>query len=211
MFRIGEKHGHGQVGILEWLGLIPKYTETSLFLTALTFTLLYLADDGIRDTLESFAFHGFDVRAIIFLLIFFAGLLYSFYYALSDKKTPEFARTCMLIFVVFTNFGVGAYSGLYVLQSAEGYLAIFPLMNLVNAFLLIIMFRAKIIDETCLSNENASRPEILVGSAALLVIFAFSHYIMHNYWALTFSICLAYSTMINEFFTRIFFQTSATK
>ena len=211
MFKIDERHGHGQIGILEWLGLIPKYTETSLFLTALTFTLLYLTDDGIRDTLESFASGYYDPRGMIFLLIFFAGLIYSFYYALSDKKTPAFARTCMLIFVVFTNFGVGFSSGLYILKSSEGYLAIFPIMNLINAILLIIMFRAKIIDEACISDENASRPEILVGSAALLIIFAFSHYIMHNYWALTFSICLAYSTMINEFFTRIFFQTSATK
>lgn len=211
MFRIDERHGYGQVGFLEWLGMIPKYTETSLFLTALTFTLLYLTDDGIKNTLESFASGYYDPRGMIFLLIFFAGLLYSFYYALSEKKTPAFARTCMLIFVVFTNFGVGFSSGLYILKSAEGYLAIFPLMNLINAILLIIMFRAKIIDEACISDENASRPEILIGSVALLLIFAFSQYIMHNYWALTFSICLAYTTMINEFFTRIFFQTSATK
>lgn len=206
MFRFDDKYGYGLTGFFHWIGAIPRYTETTLFLTSLTFTLLYFSNEEFTAAIYGFAFSGFDPRSILMLFVFFSGLLYPFYYAISDKTIPHSIKSLILTFVVFTNIGVALCAASYALKTVEEYLLIFPAMNILNAIFLFIMLRANIINESCIADENARPHELVIGSLALLLIFAFSQYVMHYYWAITFSICLTYSSMINDFATRLFFK-----
>jgi len=199
---MAEKRG-GTDNFLQRVGLIPKYSEISLYLTALTFVLLFLTNREVGDIL--FNFFPRDFEGILLLFIFFAGLLSSFYCVVSDEVTPKFIKSCMLIFVIFTNLGVAVYGGLYILKNVEGFFIVFPVLNMVNAVLLLLLLRVNVIDEASISDENARPCEVLVGSVSLVVLFMFSQYLLGNFWAVTFSVCLAYSSMVNDFVTRVFF------
>jgi hypothetical protein len=189
---------------LRKIGLIPKYSEISLYLTALTFVLLFLTNRDIGDILFDFCFD--DLGGVVFFFVFFMGLVSSFYFAVSDVVTPKFIKSSMLLFVISTNLGVAVYGGLYILENLEGFLIVFPVLNMINAFLMLLLLRMQVINEESISNENARPREILVGSVSLVILFVFSQYLLRNFWAVTFSLCLTYSSMINDFVTRLFFR-----
>jgi hypothetical protein len=190
--------------LFQKIGLIPRYTEVSLFLTALTFILVYLSNDEATRAVAGFA----TISPHVFLLfIFFVfGLFFSFYYALSDKETPGIAKFCMLIFVILTNFGVALFAFISISKEVHDYYIIFPAVNVINALIILTLFRAQIVDTNCISDKNARPVELAVGSLAVLILFLISQYLLKNYWAITFSICLSYSVMINDAFTKTFFR-----
>ena len=190
--------------LFQKIGLIPKYTEVSLFLTALTFVLIYLSNSEAARAVTGFA--TIDPRTFLLFILFLLGLIFSFYYAVSDKETPRFAKVCMLMFIMLTNLGVALFAFVSISREVHDYYIIFPALNVINAVVILVMFRAEIVDERCISNENARPVELLIGGTAVLILFLISQYILKNYWAITFSVCLSYSSIINGALTKTLFR-----
>jgi hypothetical protein len=106
----------------------------------------------------------------------------------------------MLNFAVLINTGTGIFAGMYVLKNiiAPNWLIVFPIWNIINSILLLLMFNFKIIDEECIDDRKATLLQIVLGLVSVLIIFVLCNYVFKLYWAITFSICIVYTTSFDR-------------
>jgi hypothetical protein len=81
---------------------------------------------------------------------------------------------------------------------------VFPIWNIANGVLLLLMLRLKVIDENCISDREATLVQIILGLTAVLVIFLLCNYVFKLYWAITFSICIVYTTSFDRALQNVF-------
>ncbi len=193
--RLSQKEHKEWKDKLNKIGLIPKYSEVYLFLVAVTFLLLFVLNKQFR---------YFLLEWIILFLLIFIGIPFSIYYAFSSKKPTKYARDCMTTFVVILNCFIALDLVFYIMSISKNFLLyLFPILNLINAYLLMTL---NLDSDDLYLNKNAKRHEIVIGFIFLLIVFIISNYILKNYWAITFSICLVYSSMLNKLVTKLFFK-----
>jgi hypothetical protein len=187
--------------------LIPTYDKLSLFLTAITLLLLLITNHHWvhpakeKDWIDFFMSRHIDYRIIIsfapIIFVFIVGFLWQ---AVASPKTA------LLLFAVLTNAVVGFISGRYIIKNSDihNWQLIFPVWNIINSMLLILMLRFKIIDEECISDRKATPLQIILGLIAVLVIFILCNYVFKLYWAITFSICIVYTTSFDRALQNVF-------
>ena len=183
---------------------IPIYDESSLFLMAMTLTFLCVGNSQMRNWILHFLSQA-DGRYILALL-FLAGLGLCLYhvFTLREKSTPE--KWLMMLFAILTNAGTGIISGWYVIKNStvHNWLLVFPIWNIINGVLLLVMLRFRIIDEECISDRDATAGQVFLGLIAVLAIFILCNYVFKLYWAITFSICLVYATSFDKALQSVF-------
>lgn len=191
--------------------LIPTYDELSLFLMAFTFILLCAVNSQLRNWIRHFFSQTHDWVAYICVLLFLAGLGLSLFHVFTRREKTIFEKQLMMLFAVLTNAGIGIIAGWYVLKSNDvrDWQLIFPIWNIINGVLLLLMLRFRIIDEECISDRDADATEVVIGIAAVLVIFIFCNFIFKLYWAITFSICIIYATSFDKALQSVFPSLSA--
>jgi hypothetical protein len=130
----------------------------------------------------------------------------SIYNVFTTREKTDTEKWIMLIFAVLTNAGTGIISGWYVLSSSiiRDWLIIFPLWNIINGVLLIVMLRLKIIDEDCISDRNATLKEVVIGLLAVLTVFILCNYVFKLHWAIILSICIVYTTSLDKGLQSVF-------
>ena len=197
--------------ILIKMGIIPRYSEVSLFLMSLTFLLLFFTNSIIGKEIYSFLIgHNNDptdlIASIFFVIIIFLGAILSIYNGFVKRKKEDIEKYCMLFFAVIINSVIGIIAASYIIMHSEGYLIIFPILNIVESFLTLLIFRyTSAIDIDAISDEDARTNEIKIGIIATIIIFILSQYVFKNFWAITFSICLAYVAFVNDILSSLFF------
>jgi hypothetical protein len=72
-----------------------------------------------------------------------------------------------------------------------------------NPFFLLIAFRFELLDIDCIAERDAEPLEVAAGSVVMLVAFALCRFHFELYWAVTFSICVAYATSFSEVVRRL--------
>jgi hypothetical protein len=189
-----EKHGF----------FVPTYDELSLFLMAVTLIVLYLTNGRMREEVIGFAMRGDILRLCIYLPIFLAGMFLSLYHVFTPRAKTDIEKGIMMLFAVTMNAASGIIAGLYMWKHFRGWLVIFPIWNIVNGILLLLMLRLKIIDEECISDRNMTAAQVIIGLAAVLSIFALCNFVFHLYWAITFSICIVYTTSFDKAVQSVF-------
>jgi hypothetical protein len=193
--------------------LVPTYDKLSLFLMAVTLILLYLANGQMRDWIrrdwmqdliyfirtESITYRIIFSLVPIFLIVLFSQLS-------TSRKTIDFKKKVMLVFAVLINAGTGIIAGIYLLRNTSvfNWLLVFPIWNIINGFLMLVMLRFGVIDEECISDREATLVQIILGLIAVLVIFIFCNYVFKLYWAITFSICIVYTTSFDRALQNVF-------
>jgi hypothetical protein len=185
----------------------------SLFLTSLTFLLLFFTNSIIGKTMffivkeaEGKSGSGAIIFYLLAIIFFFLGAIFSIYHAFSKRKKEDIEKYCMLIFAVITNSVVGIIAAGYILIKAKGYLIIFPLLNIFEGLLTLLIFsKTEAIGIESILDEDAKMNEIKIGIPATIIIFIISQYVFKNYWAITFSICLAYVSFLNNILSGVFF------
>ena len=185
---------------------IPVYDELSLFLMAATLILLYFVNTAMRVQIHNWISEYSNAWVYIIGAIFLCGLYLSVYHVFTTREKTEAEKWGMLIFAVLANAVTGIVAGLYVLKNdnARDWQIIFPIWNIINGVLLLLMLRLKIIDEECISDRDASATEVIIGLTAVLVIFIFCNYVFKLYWAITFSICIIYATSFDRALQSVF-------
>jgi len=180
-------------------GILPRYTEVSLFLTAITVLLIIFTADSVsrRDFLNRWLGDG-DGRMLIAFGMIIAGMIFSIYYAFSIKPMSRTGKSFLLFFAVFANALAGITAGEYALKNSTGIFTIFPILNIISAFILLFLFRSGFINTSSILERQAKKFEIIAGSIIVICLFFISQYIFHNFWAITFSFCVFYATNINE-------------
>ena len=185
---------------------IPTYDELSLFLMAITFILLCAENNQARSWIRHFFSQVHDWYVYILVLLFLAGMGLSIYHVFTRREKTIFEKQLMMLFAVLTNAGTGIISGWYILKSNDvrDWQLVFPIWNIINGVLLLLMLRLKIIDEECISDRDATTAQIILGLIAVLVIFIFCNYVFKLYWAITFSICIIYTTSFDRALQNVF-------
>ena len=187
--------------------LLPKYTEVTLFLTSLIAFLIFITEVSLRNTIIDF--FKADISIAIVLLFILIGFALSIYYAFTDKKIPSYHKEAMLAFMLVVNVFVGMSAMFYLANYSHGWTYIFPAINYFNALFLGLAFKVNAINADSILDIQAKRSELLLGSAVVMIIFIYSRYVLNDYWAITFSMCLAYATTINEIINKILFQNKS--
>ena len=185
---------------------IPVYDELSLFLTAVTLILLYIVDAAMREQIHNWLASHSYLWVYIMGLIFLCGLGLSVYHVFTTREKTDPEKWGMLIFAVLANAVSAIVAGLYVLKSGatRNWLLVFPVWNIINGAMLILMLRFRIIDEECISDRDASTGEVIFGMIAVLVLFLFCNCIFKLHWAITFSICIVYTTSFDRALQNVF-------
>ena len=91
-------------GWLYKLGLIPTYTEVTLFLMGLTFLLLLFSNIVFLEEMFNFLLDDFDLEMIGVVIFFVIGLGMSIYHSFSNKKVTRASKNLMLFFAIIINF-----------------------------------------------------------------------------------------------------------
>jgi hypothetical protein len=185
---------------------IPVYDELALFLTAVTLLLLYAVNAAMREQIHNWIVTHNYVWVYIMAMIFLCGLGLSVYHVFTTREKTDAEKWGMLIFAVLANAVSGIVAGLYVLKSdtARNWLLVFPVWNIINGAMLILMLRLRVIDEECISDRDATASEVIIGLIAVLVIFIFCNYVFNLHWAITFSICTIYATSFDKALQSVF-------
>lgn len=139
-----------------------------------------------------------DFRLLLVLLVFLAGLVLSLYHALASEGKSSWEKFFMLFFAVIVNALSGLMGGAYALSRATGWLSVFPILNIVNGLLLLLLLRSKALTESEVSDENASHIQVALTAAIVIILFVICHYIAKLVWIQTLSICVAYATNIGQ-------------
>ena len=187
-------------GLLRQL-FVPRYDELSLFLMSLSFTLLCFLNPPLRAAAHRFLITEYDWRLFPFyalIVLFISGMASSFYHALCRKRMTPWQQTAMLYFAVMANGLSGIAAGAYLLPGTWGLLAVFPIWNMINGLLLLLMYRFGIVDETLISDEAPSAVQLIAGGLAVTATFVICQFVFDLNWAITFSICVAYATNLNQ-------------
>jgi DNA-directed RNA polymerase subunit RPC12/RpoP len=185
---------------------IPVYDELSLFLMTITLILLAVANASFKEQLYKWSprFSN-DVRVFIAAPILLAGMVLSIYNVFTTREKTDVEKWIMLLFAVLTNAGTGIISGWIVLTSSiRDWQIIFPIWNVINSILLVVMLRYRVVDEECISDRDASLKEVAIGLIAVLAIFIFCNNVFNLHWAITFSICIIYTTCLDKGLQSVF-------
>lgn len=177
---------------------IPLYDELALFLMSLTFILLFFTHEDLRTGSCKILFDRFDPRSYIGLLIFVLGILFSLYHVFTNRKKTKWEKIAMLFFAVVVNGSSGIAAARHLLEGSQGMLLVFPILNIANGVLLLLLYRCHIIDESSIVDDNASLLQVILGSVVVLIIFIVCRFVFQIYWAITFSICVTYASNVNR-------------
>jgi len=177
---------------------IPTYDEMSLFLTSVVLILLAVLNSQLRSDAWKFVRSFDDWRIIFWVVIVIAGLCLCLYHPFTTRKKNPAEKYLMLFFAVLANAGAGLAAGNYVIEHSSGWPALFAVWNIINSILLLAMLRFKIIDYECIADRDATPVQVVLGLTVVLVIFIVLNYVLKLYWAITFSVCIIYTTSFDK-------------
>jgi DNA-directed RNA polymerase subunit RPC12/RpoP len=186
--------------------LIPAYDKLSLFLMAVTWIVLYLLNNPLRQKIHTFLYEANDWRISLLALTIPAVLILCIYQVFTKRKKSDAERTIMLWFAITTNILIGIIAGIYLLRTAElrNWQLVFPVWNIVNAGLLYLMLEFNMINEKCIVDREATTFQIIFGILATSIIVLICNYIFNLHWSITFSICIAYTTSFDRALQSVF-------
>lgn len=185
---------------------IPVYDELTLFLMAITLIILCIANASFQEQIHKWIGRFHDGRVFVAGTILLAGMGLSIYHVFTAREKTDFEKWIMLFFAILANAGAGIISGWYVLKSnrIQDWQIVFPLWNIINGALLLLMLRFRIIDEECVSDRDATAGEVIRGLIAIIIVFIFCNYVFKLHWAITFSICIVYATSFDRALQSVF-------
>ncbi|MDD5676955.1 MAG: hypothetical protein PHW60_03060 [Kiritimatiellae bacterium] len=185
---------------------VPRYDELSLFLMSASFFLVVFLDPELKALVYKALVAEFDPRLFPFyavFLLFISGAALSIYHVFTKARKKNFEKFAMLYFAVMVNGLIGFLAGAQMLQTSHGYLLVFPVWNILNSLLLLLMYRFSLIDETAITDDNAAPYQVALGGAVVLAVFLVCQYVFRLHWTITFSVCVCYATNANSLLQRL--------
>ena len=194
----------------------PHYDESTLFCIGYSFLLLVTFQErtfvlfskplagmffnaGLNSGFEKLKMFMVIIAYLLFLFGFFYGLIYSIYHIFIKRKKTAFEKGMMFIFVLPVSLIAGFFAAANSYGNSEGIHKLIAIWNLINILILFILMKFRLIHDDVIEEKNSNIMEGAVGFIAISCIFYYAHYINSYYWAVTFSLCVLYSTNINRF------------
>lgn len=179
-----------------WVGraFIPTYNRLSLFIISIPMLMLLGLSGEFREVLIK-VFKEDDPRLWILAAIMFVGMFFSVLHVFTRGPRPDYQKWPMLLFAVCVNGFSAIAAGLYMLrETPRSWLWIFPLWNLINGLMLLILLRFGQITTQDISDEDVTLSQALVAGSIAVGVFLLCNYVFKFYWAVTYSVCVVYAT-----------------
>lgn len=182
---------------------MPCYDETTLFLVAATCILLLVMPTGLRtDLLGVVRSAGETDKAPFFVLmwaaVFAGGIVLCTYHAFARREKTVLEKNIMAGFAMASNGAAGVLCGMEMLRESAGAAVIFPVVNILAGVLLI--YEMTFVSDKTICDGNASLSDLAAGSVALGMVFYYCQVHERLIWPMTFSICVAYCTLVHRMF-----------
>jgi hypothetical protein len=153
----------------------------------------------------------------VITFVLFGAAMLPVFHVFSKREKYEWEKVVMLSFaVIFTAYS-GIFAGNAMLKEAGRGVdtsfetgrhilpifaqlaelkwgAVFPLWNIANGVLMLWLYRAGIINTECIADRDAKLWEVFLGLTILCVVFVICQYGFKMHWAVTYSVCIVYST-----------------
>jgi len=186
--------------ILKFLFL--DYDELTLFLFSLVTLLFVISGSGSLYRMFLLSFRQDSVFQIILsilvVLVVLAIILLPVFYAFSKRKKRKWEKKVMLCAIVFIDYLVAWNVYDHLKGEFSTWLIIFPLVNAIQATIVAIGLWYGFITSEKISDEDAANTDVIISSIMLMALFLVFHFKLHQYWAITFSVCVFYATIINK-------------
>ena len=189
--------------LFAWL-FIPRYNELALFLMSFAFVLLFFTHADLRAASYKPLSGNFRMRVLIALGLFVLGIMFSLYHVFTAREKTEGEKAVMLFFAAIVSGLSGVAAGLHILKEAHGILIVFPIWNIINSALLLLLYRLEYIDESSIVDDNATAFQVISGSMVVVATLIVCRFVFKMYWAITFSICVTYASNLNGMLQSLF-------
>lgn len=173
--------------------LLPRYDDLTLFALSLTFLLLFAANADLRETLADVVVWTRRGDVLILLGAAALGMVFSLFNVFLKREKSKFEKLTMLIFAVGVTAGTGVYAGYIMLKQSPGPLMIFPVWNIINGGLLLLLFHGGVVDTSCIADTKAGLLQIGVTVVSLAILLALCQYTFRLHWSISFSIAVGYT------------------
>ena len=177
---------------------LPRYDELTLFALSLTFLLLLAINPNIKTDLPKAMLHVHDGRIQIMLAVAAIGMAFSLFGIFVRCPKPNLVKWPMLVFAVVVTAGTGIYAGYVTLKTARGWLMVFPAWNIINGALLLLLFRAGLLDADCILDRAAKFSQVGLTVLCVGVLLAVCQYAFKLHWAITYSVCIGYTMSLHH-------------
>ncbi len=194
---------HGIYGILRRIFPLPRPTEASLFVSALTLFLIAFTYSEFWQEVSYLTEGEKGGEAMLGIIFIFCAAGYSIFHAFSNRAKTESEMRTLKYFSVITLILASVSSSIYIINTKEFGFILFSALNIIQALNLMFFSGKKYIGENVqLSDRNADRIEILLGTILVLVVFGIEKYIYNTHWSIVFSFTLFCWSLIASFLQR---------
>jgi len=182
--------------------LFPDFDELMLFLHSLVAILFIVASAGSWSYLFRLMFSQDSffhiVLSLLIVLAVMAIILLPVVHAISKRAKRNWEKKIMLYAIILADYLVAWNVYDHLKGEVTSWLIIFPLINAIQATLMAMGLWFDFITSEKISDEHANKIELVISSILLVTLFVLCHVIWHQYWAVTFSVCIFYATIINQ-------------
>jgi DNA-directed RNA polymerase subunit RPC12/RpoP len=187
--------------------LVPQYDDLTIFALSAAFLLLYLIGPGITvDLFQDYMNRQLEGTVVLrparigmLSVLAGVGMIASLVGVFFDWQKPRPVKLLMLSFAVLATGGIGIYAGLVTLRTTRGWLMmVFPLWNVINGAILLLMFGGSIMDAECVVDRRPRPSQIVVTLISISLLLAICRYAFNLHWAITYSICVCYTMSLNH-------------
>ncbi len=183
--------------------LVPGYTETDVFLMAISLVLLSLFDADLKSwiqfTISSINNTNSDKEAMFALAaggLFISGLILSIFHAFSSIRKSETVKTIILVFALGISGVSGTIASIQIINYYHGLFLVFPVFNILSS--IILLYLIGLANSSMMDDGDASKRDLFVGSIVVITTFLLCNFWFELHWSITFSICVTYAMNINE-------------
>jgi hypothetical protein len=121
------------------------------------------------------------------------GMVMSLFNIFFERVKYDFEKWLLLAFAVFVSGGTGFYAGRIMLQSSRGWQLIFPIWNIFNSIALLWLFRFRVIDIQCVTDEKPKISLVIMSMISVIILLCLCNYTFRLHWAISYSICICYT------------------
>jgi hypothetical protein len=180
----------------EWLR--PKYDEASMFMMAVASAAVVLTHPDLIGRVIQRLGGAFAMTAVILLIWALFGFAAVVFNALVRRPKSVAEKTSMAVFVLVTNAGAGAAIAFERLEAGAG----LWLSGLNFAVALLLVCEIVLEEDAAIDDRDATFSQVMLGLAVVSVVFLFMNYVLRSSWAITFSGCVAYATLVHGILQR---------
>lgn len=183
---------------------LPRYDDLTLFTFSFAFVVLFAVEGDLRRSLVEMLAPNWTNPATAWFAIVALGALLCLVNVFFAREKSEFEKTLMLFFAVWVTVGAGFSAGRPMMSGGFGLLTLFPLWNILNGLLLLILATFGILDEDCLTGERATVRQVLLATACITLLILACRYLWQLEPATAFSIAVVYTMSLHNIVRRFF-------